>query len=407
MARAVNVRRRRWASISLQASSGCGASRRPSRRFPAATWAPSPASTPPSRSASATSAGPGRSGRAATAARCGRRRCASPTSSSAPTPPPGWRCERAGCRGSTRSPSAASTRAGTSTWRSASRGCSGCPAGGRRCSGSIEVETRDGTISSLISGDGPEQVVCLHGLGSNKTSFFETVAALTPDHTVHAIDLPGFGSSSKPARAAYDAALLRPRGARLHGRDGDRASAPGRQLDGRPDRDRARAHAPRPGRDAQPPGAGAGLPAPPRAGPAGEAAAPRARGDPAPAAGRAGPGAVLEPVRAARSASTRRPPTSPPTSSAAPTARARLGSPSSPPRATSTSTRPHGERGLWTRLAGLRPPALFVWGDRDRLVPAAFSRATSAEVAAARPPGRARRSAATCPRSSCRSAPTG
>src|SRR5919108_5534803 len=33
---------------------------------------------------------------------------------------------------------------------------------------------------------------------------------------------------------------------------------------------------------------------------------------------------------------------------------------------------PHGERGLWTRLAGLRPPALFIWGDSDRLVPAAF-----------------------------------
>ena len=68
-----------------------------------------------------------------------------------------------------------------------------------------EVETPGATISSLISGQGPEQVICLHGLGSNKTSFFETIAALTPDHTVHAIDLPGFGSSSKPARGAYNA----------------------------------------------------------------------------------------------------------------------------------------------------------------------------------------------------------
>ena len=72
----------------------------------------------------------------------------------------------------------------------------------------IEVETRDGTISSLISGEGPDQVVCLHGLGSNKTSFFKTISTLTPDHTVHAIDLPGFGSSSKPARAAYDASYF-------------------------------------------------------------------------------------------------------------------------------------------------------------------------------------------------------
>src|SRR5919106_5951797 len=68
-----------------------------------------------------------------------------------------------------------------------------------------DVESSEGRISSLISGDGPEQVICIHGLGSNKTSFFETVAALTPDHTVHTLDLPGFGSSAKPARAPYDA----------------------------------------------------------------------------------------------------------------------------------------------------------------------------------------------------------
>ncbi len=34
----------------------------------------------------------------------------------------------------------------------------------------------------------------------------------------------------------------------------------------------------------------------------------------------------------------------------------------------------HGRRGFWDRLAGLEPPALFVWGDRDRLVPASFAR---------------------------------
>src|SRR3954447_545280 len=56
----------------------------------------------------------------------------------------------------------------------------------------IEAQTRDGTISSLISGHGPEHVICLHGLGSNKTSFFETISTLAPGHTVHAIDLPGF-----------------------------------------------------------------------------------------------------------------------------------------------------------------------------------------------------------------------
>jgi pimeloyl-ACP methyl ester carboxylesterase len=34
----------------------------------------------------------------------------------------------------------------------------------------------------------------------------------------------------------------------------------------------------------------------------------------------------------------------------------------------------HGRHGFWDRLPGLEPPALFVWGARDRLVPAAFAR---------------------------------
>jgi pimeloyl-ACP methyl ester carboxylesterase len=68
-----------------------------------------------------------------------------------------------------------------------------------------EIAVRDVRLSTLTAGSGPEHVICVHGLGSNKTSFFETVAALAADYTVHAIDLPGFGSSSKPARGAYDA----------------------------------------------------------------------------------------------------------------------------------------------------------------------------------------------------------
>ena len=34
----------------------------------------------------------------------------------------------------------------------------------------------------------------------------------------------------------------------------------------------------------------------------------------------------------------------------------------------------HGRHGFWDRLPGLAPPALFVWGDRDRLVPSSFAR---------------------------------
>jgi pimeloyl-ACP methyl ester carboxylesterase len=33
-----------------------------------------------------------------------------------------------------------------------------------------------------------------------------------------------------------------------------------------------------------------------------------------------------------------------------------------------------GLRGFWDRLPSLEPPALFLWGDRDRLVPASFAR---------------------------------
>jgi pimeloyl-ACP methyl ester carboxylesterase len=35
---------------------------------------------------------------------------------------------------------------------------------------------------------------------------------------------------------------------------------------------------------------------------------------------------------------------------------------------------PFGGSGFWDRLPELKPPALFLWGDRDVLVPAAFAR---------------------------------
>ena len=34
----------------------------------------------------------------------------------------------------------------------------------------------------------------------------------------------------------------------------------------------------------------------------------------------------------------------------------------------------YGKNGFWHRLPGLLPPALFIWGDRDRLVPSSFAR---------------------------------
>ena len=34
----------------------------------------------------------------------------------------------------------------------------------------------------------------------------------------------------------------------------------------------------------------------------------------------------------------------------------------------------YGRHGFWNRLPELQPPALFIWGDRDRLVPSSFAR---------------------------------
>jgi pimeloyl-ACP methyl ester carboxylesterase len=60
------------------------------------------------------------------------------------------------------------------------------------------------TISTLTMGDG-HPVLLIHGLGGTRASMFETASALSRRYRVHAVDLPGFGSSSKPARGHYNA----------------------------------------------------------------------------------------------------------------------------------------------------------------------------------------------------------
>lgn len=66
------------------------------------------------------------------------------------------------------------------------------------------VPTRVGRLSTLSAGEG-DPVVCIHGLGATKASFLPTVAALADRWRVIAVDLPGFGESVKPLTAAYDA----------------------------------------------------------------------------------------------------------------------------------------------------------------------------------------------------------
>jgi pimeloyl-ACP methyl ester carboxylesterase len=59
-------------------------------------------------------------------------------------------------------------------------------------------------VSTLTMGSGPD-VLLIHGLGGAKSSFFDAAATLSRNYRVHALDLPGFGSSSKPALAPYTA----------------------------------------------------------------------------------------------------------------------------------------------------------------------------------------------------------
>jgi pimeloyl-ACP methyl ester carboxylesterase len=237
----------------------------------------------------------------------------------------------------------------------------------------VRVEIGGATLSSLISGTGPEQVICLHGLGSNKTSFFETVASLAPDFTVHAIDLPGFGSSSKPARAPYDADYFaRAVFAYMDAMAIDRAHLVGNSMGGR--------IALQAGLDAAERVLTLSLLAP--------ALAFRRRRQLVPLVRLLRPelAAIPHPMRQAQVREQfwglfARPERLDPVAAdiAADefcrTYRSRAA------RVAFFAAlrniyldRPWGERGFWTRLATLTPPALFVWGVQDRLVPSGFAR---------------------------------
>jgi pimeloyl-ACP methyl ester carboxylesterase len=68
-----------------------------------------------------------------------------------------------------------------------------------------DVELPARRVSTLTLGEGPD-VLLVHGLGAAKSSFFDCAAHLADSgYRVHALDLPGFGGSSKPATAPYSA----------------------------------------------------------------------------------------------------------------------------------------------------------------------------------------------------------
>jgi pimeloyl-ACP methyl ester carboxylesterase len=64
------------------------------------------------------------------------------------------------------------------------------------------VETRFGRIALLSTGEGAA-VLCLHGLGATKGSFLPMLAGLAGSFRAMASDLPGFGDSSKSPDAPY------------------------------------------------------------------------------------------------------------------------------------------------------------------------------------------------------------
>jgi pimeloyl-ACP methyl ester carboxylesterase len=66
------------------------------------------------------------------------------------------------------------------------------------------IATERGAISTLQAGVG-KPVLMLHGLGGTKASFLPTVGALAREgRRMIAADLPGFGDSAKPIGARYD-----------------------------------------------------------------------------------------------------------------------------------------------------------------------------------------------------------
>ena len=232
-------------------------------------------------------------------------------------------------------------------------------------------------MSVMEAGTGPA-VLCLHGLGASKGSFLTTLLALAGRFRVIAFDLPGSGDSDKPIGAPYDAAYFA--GAAVDLLDAlhlERAHLIGNSLGGRvalevglraPDRvERIALLAPslawRRQRHWAPfmrllrPELGLVQIAPRRVVSGVVRTLIPGAEDGWAAAG------VDEFLRAYCT----------PAGRAAFYAAGRH----------IFLEEPDGEEGFWTRLAGLEPPALFVWGKRDRIVPIAFERHVKAYLPSA------------------------
>jgi pimeloyl-ACP methyl ester carboxylesterase len=229
-----------------------------------------------------------------------------------------------------------------------------------------QVKTAIGSISISEAGTG-SPVVMLHGLGATKVSFLPTVAALAGSHRAIAIDLPGFGDSVKPIRAAYDPAYFaKAVVALLDALELDHAHLVGNSMGGRvaievglraPDRvDRIGLLAPSLAWLKNRPWAPLLKLVAPQLG----LIQPTSRAAVEAVVRRVVPGASEEWTAAGIDEFLRSYLT--PRGRAAFYAAAR----------NIYLEEPRGPNGLWTRLGGLAPPSLFIWGKQDKVVPIAF-----------------------------------
>jgi pimeloyl-ACP methyl ester carboxylesterase len=229
------------------------------------------------------------------------------------------------------------------------------------------VATDAGRISTLDAGAG-DPVLMIHGLGATKASFLPSVAALAPEFRTIAVDLPGFGDSDKPLRGAYDPPFFaRSMVALLDALELERAHVIGNSMGGRVAIELGLCFPERVGRLA--------LLAPSLAWLRSRPWAPYLRWvptqlgviQPAPRpiveaiVRRVIPGSDEEWTSAGIDEFLRSYLT--PTGRAAFYAAAR----------NIYLEEPHGRNGFWTRLPELTPDALFIWGNQDAIVPAAFA----------------------------------
>lgn len=106
-------------------------------------------------------------------------------------------------------------------------------AGGMRYS-MERFETDKAEISALVAGDQHAPPLFLvHGLGANKSSWLPTVPALARRFRVIALDLPGFGGSSKPLGAYNASWFARHVFGLMDAMDYDSANVAGNSMGGR------------------------------------------------------------------------------------------------------------------------------------------------------------------------------